>query len=180
MCRGKPLHFEAMLLDPDVGRREHIQCPKKVILTAPMGSILMIKFGNPMQPPQTTKPPSKLSKSIGSHGINHSHGCPLTDKSTSSLSTFNSPFDSPPLTLTFLLLTFTALLLTSPPFPLPFQSFIPTLHFSSHICFVRLQIFFAHSPFQLSLHSNHLVPLKFTIFQLLKRICSLRIDHIAS
>ena len=33
--------------------------------------------------------------SIGSHGINHSHGCPLTDKSTSAhspLSTFNSLF----------------------------------------------------------------------------------------
>ena len=72
----------------------------------------------------------------------------------------------PALTLTFLLLTFTA-----PPsrfsilFSFPFSLFSLTLHFSSHTFFAPLQYFSArsHSPFQLSFHKS-LVPLIFTIF----------------
>ena len=138
MCSRKPLYFEAMFLDPDVGRREHIQCHKKVILTALMGCILMIKFRNPMQPPQITKPSSKLFHA-------QKHRLPWNQSLTwlpthtqihlllrPSLPTLNFQLSIrfPALTLTFLLLTFTA-----PPshfstlFSFPFSLFSLTLHF---------------------------------------------------
>ena len=167
MCSRKPLYFEAMFLDPDVGRREHIQCHKKVIPAALMGSILMIKFRNPMQPPQITKPSSKLFHA-------QKHRLPWNQSLTwlpthrqihlllhPPLPTLNFQLSIrfPALTLTFLLLTFTA-----PPshfstlFSFPFNLFSLTLHFSSHTFFAPLQYFSAcsHSPFQLSLHSSHL------------------------
>ena len=132
-----------------------------------MGSILMIKFRNPMQPPQTTKPSSKLFHA-------QKHRLPWNQSLTwlpthrqihlccsilhSPLSTFNSPFDSLPLTLTFLLLTLQLYLPTTLPshfstlFSSPFNLLSLTLHFSSHIFFAPLQYFSArsHSPFQLS------------------------------
>ena len=115
-----------------------------------------------------------MCKSIGSHGINHSHGCPLTDKSTSAapsstphsqLSTLHS-IPCPSLlhlpSLDFYSSTFPLL----HPFLFPFQSFIPNPPLFLSYIFRSTPIFFCSLSLSFPAFSSlkSLVPLKFTIF----------------